>query len=173
MTHTYAILEVSESTYREVAELLKSKGYGHCLKTTGTGRPVIDMHGIALAVSSAPPPEPSYTIDWREGTSDHPAHGGSAPYDCEANLGVVQRVLLDGADVSNLRICRLRTGRDGFIEMHAAKGGRLMTSADNGGDFVSVVAKHGHVVYEYNPPPTADDADEPVTTNQPPLNPRA
>lgn len=44
MTHTYAILEVSPAAYEEIAEKLRSAGYGHVFAGDGT----IDMHGIGL-----------------------------------------------------------------------------------------------------------------------------
>lgn len=43
MTHTYALLEVSLSTYNEVKQKLIEAGYEDALTDDG-----IDMHGIAL-----------------------------------------------------------------------------------------------------------------------------
>lgn len=50
MTHTYALLTVSGSTYREVRRLLLDAGYSHAIHVDGDPREpeVIDMHGIAL-----------------------------------------------------------------------------------------------------------------------------
>jgi hypothetical protein len=50
-TYTYAILEVSEACYREIADRLRMAGYESCFEKDGN-KIVIDMHGIALA--SAP-----------------------------------------------------------------------------------------------------------------------
>lgn len=52
MTHTYALLEVSESTYKEISEKLKAAGYSHAFHTEEgkNGEPAIDMHGIALTI---------------------------------------------------------------------------------------------------------------------------
>jgi hypothetical protein len=44
-THVYAILEVSEMTYAEIAGKLRIAGYGRAFNPDG----VIDMHGLALA----------------------------------------------------------------------------------------------------------------------------
>ena len=46
-THTYAVLDVSEATYREVREKLGAAGYEHAFD-----RGIIDMHGIALRAES-------------------------------------------------------------------------------------------------------------------------
>lgn len=43
MTHTYAILDVSQDAYDEIKKLLDIAGYQHAFD-----RNVIDMHGIAL-----------------------------------------------------------------------------------------------------------------------------
>lgn len=45
-THTYAVLEVSNIAYNEIAEKLVAAGYQHAFGTDGT----IDMHGIGIAV---------------------------------------------------------------------------------------------------------------------------
>lgn len=46
--YTYAILDVSPATYREIREKLDAAGYQHAFHRDG-GREVIDMHGIALS----------------------------------------------------------------------------------------------------------------------------
>ncbi len=43
MSHTYAILKVSEASYNEIKEKLEKAGYEHAIEEG-----VIDMHGIAL-----------------------------------------------------------------------------------------------------------------------------
>lgn len=43
MTHTYALLEVDASTYRDVHVRLLAADYGHAIRDGE-----IDMHGIAL-----------------------------------------------------------------------------------------------------------------------------
>ena len=43
MTHTYAILEVSAPTFREIKGRLEASGYAHAFHDD-----VIDLHGIAL-----------------------------------------------------------------------------------------------------------------------------
>lgn len=45
-THSYAVLEVSNLTYNEIAEKLVTAGYQHAFGPDGE----IDMHGIAIAV---------------------------------------------------------------------------------------------------------------------------
>lgn len=44
MTHTYAILEISQVAYDEIAAKLREAGYHHAFNADGE----IDMHGIAL-----------------------------------------------------------------------------------------------------------------------------
>lgn len=46
-THTYAILEISETAFKEIAGKLEEAGYSHAFD--GDGKEcVIDMHGIAV-----------------------------------------------------------------------------------------------------------------------------
>lgn len=45
MTYTYAILEVSEATFEEIAKKLKEAEYDDSFQEGGK---IIDMHGIAL-----------------------------------------------------------------------------------------------------------------------------
>lgn len=47
MTHTYAVMEVSSETYREIRNALIKAKYGHAIDQTNDGE-VLDMHGIAL-----------------------------------------------------------------------------------------------------------------------------
>jgi hypothetical protein len=54
-THTYAVLEVSQATYDEIAGKLAEAGYDHAFHVDD-GRVLVDMHGIALA---AEPPKPA------------------------------------------------------------------------------------------------------------------
>lgn len=48
--HTYAMLEVSESTYDEIKQKLEAAGYHHALiqNDEAPALPHLDMHGIAL-----------------------------------------------------------------------------------------------------------------------------
>lgn len=48
-THTYAVMDVSQSTYAEVHRKLLEAGYEHAVMDTGE----LDMHGIALGVENA------------------------------------------------------------------------------------------------------------------------
>lgn len=48
-THTYAILEVSETAYEEIKAKLEAAGYQHAFHEDREHGVVIDMHGIALA----------------------------------------------------------------------------------------------------------------------------
>lgn len=50
VTHTYAILEVSPSTYKEIKEALEKGGYGEQFHTQSGYGLVIDMHGIAIGL---------------------------------------------------------------------------------------------------------------------------
>lgn len=46
-THTYVILELSDSAYEEIAKKLEEAGYSHAFDGEGE-KCVIDMHGIAV-----------------------------------------------------------------------------------------------------------------------------
>lgn len=66
-THTLAILEISKSTYEEIAEKLKAAGYDHAF-LHGRDTVGIDMTGIMLqfvkddALRAAPPPKDSHRL---------------------------------------------------------------------------------------------------------------
>ena len=47
-THTYAVLDISPSAFREIWSKLNAAGYQHAFHEDD-GRMVIDMHGIAVA----------------------------------------------------------------------------------------------------------------------------
>ncbi len=47
-THTYAVLDISPSAFREISSKLDAAGYQHAFHEED-GRTVIDMHGIAVA----------------------------------------------------------------------------------------------------------------------------
>jgi hypothetical protein len=49
-TYTYAVLEVSEQAYQEIAKLLREAGY-HGSFQKDDGQECIDMNGIALKSS--------------------------------------------------------------------------------------------------------------------------
>lgn len=75
MTHTYTILEVSETTYSEIMQALKAAGYEdsfHDDKDYGT---VIDMGGLALALSQKEIKMSSI----RYGSMDHPVETIAEP----------------------------------------------------------------------------------------------
>ena len=46
MSYSYALLGVTEATYREILAKLEEAGYGHAINDAGE----IDMHGIALII---------------------------------------------------------------------------------------------------------------------------
>lgn len=52
MTHTYAVLEVSQRTYNEIKEKFEEAGYQQAFHDDGPFDPtkpsLIDMHGVAL-----------------------------------------------------------------------------------------------------------------------------
>lgn len=48
-THTFALLEVSKEIYDEIYSRLEQASYDHAFLNQD-GRPVIDMHGIGLAI---------------------------------------------------------------------------------------------------------------------------
>lgn len=58
MTHTYAVLEISESAHREIREKLEEAGYEHVFHDD-----LIDMHGIALGAAEEPGENPVERID--------------------------------------------------------------------------------------------------------------
>lgn len=47
-THTYSILQVSQSTYNEIRDKLKTAAYDHAFHEDG----IIDMHGIAIQLDT-------------------------------------------------------------------------------------------------------------------------
>jgi hypothetical protein len=50
-SHTFAILELSEAAYNEIRLKLHRAGYEHAFIQQDS-RPVIDMHGIAVALEN-------------------------------------------------------------------------------------------------------------------------
>jgi hypothetical protein len=48
MGHTYAILDVSAETFREIQLKLEAAGYQHAFTEDLDGQLVIDLHGVAL-----------------------------------------------------------------------------------------------------------------------------
>ena len=59
MPYTYAILEVSQSTYDEIAGKLRNAGQDQAFfhqDDSSLNGIVIDMHGIALALADEPTP---------------------------------------------------------------------------------------------------------------------
>lgn len=59
MTYSYAVLEVSAETYKEIADKLRAAGYDVFRDNSKYPDPVIDMHGVALALGLKLPPCPS------------------------------------------------------------------------------------------------------------------
>lgn len=59
-THTFAVLEVSRSTFEEIKKKLNDAGYDHAMIGGGKGgRLTIDMHGIGLECKdNEPKPTP-------------------------------------------------------------------------------------------------------------------
>ena len=55
-THTFALMEVSPSTFEEVREKLAAAGYDHALISEG-GKLHLDMQGVAFVLQDAPPVE--------------------------------------------------------------------------------------------------------------------
>jgi len=53
-TYTYAVLEVSDAAYQEIAKKLRDAGYHGSFQKDG-GKECIDMHGIALKSSKVEP----------------------------------------------------------------------------------------------------------------------
>ena len=48
VTHTYAVLEVSQAAYDEIAAKLREVGYDHVFHEERGDGVVIDMHGVGL-----------------------------------------------------------------------------------------------------------------------------
>ena len=53
VTHTYAIMEVSASTYQEIRKILEEAGYQLAFEDDG----VIDLHGLALKKNETEEPD--------------------------------------------------------------------------------------------------------------------
>jgi hypothetical protein len=69
MSYTYAVLEVSPETYREIRKKLDDAGYAHAFhhdRTSKDGQELIDMHGIALKEEETPRP---VTAELRSGNT--------------------------------------------------------------------------------------------------------
>ncbi len=56
MTHTYVVLQVSPEAYTEIQNSLERAGYGHAFVDDIARGPLIDMHGIALALDASKSP---------------------------------------------------------------------------------------------------------------------
>lgn len=52
MTFTYALLEVSDSTFDEIHEKLVNGGYHEIIENFGNGKCTIDLNGLALVKAS-------------------------------------------------------------------------------------------------------------------------
>lgn len=48
MSRTYAVLDVSARTFREIQNKLASAGYVHAFKEDDDGSLIIDLHGVAI-----------------------------------------------------------------------------------------------------------------------------
>lgn len=79
-THTFAVLEISQAAFDEIARLLRDAGYD-CFATDNE-RTVIDMHGIGLGVKKEATPI--------EGYDDNPFAVSSEAY----MLGLYERLSL-------------------------------------------------------------------------------
>jgi hypothetical protein len=59
-TYTYAVLEISQAAYDDIAAKLKAAGYDHAFHENDQHGTVIDMHGIA--VSAKPLAIPAFRL---------------------------------------------------------------------------------------------------------------
>jgi hypothetical protein len=66
VTHTYATLQVSRSTFDEIAAKLSDAGYEPAFDVDASNEPVIDMHGIGLVASTA---SPANTFELKDGAT--------------------------------------------------------------------------------------------------------
>jgi hypothetical protein len=57
VTYTYVIMHLSPAAYEEIAEKMRTAGYGHVFHES-RGETVIDMHGIAVAAGPDEKPRP-------------------------------------------------------------------------------------------------------------------
>ena len=62
MTYTYAVLEVTAATFREIQDKLVAAGYQHTFKEDRNGQLVIDTHGVALRDEDGDAGPPEYVI---------------------------------------------------------------------------------------------------------------
>lgn len=78
-THTYAILELSQSAYDEIKKKLDDAGYDHAFHHDADHGTVLDMHGIAVALEKPKPVD-----DWTK-RAGYPAwanrHGRQCGWD--------------------------------------------------------------------------------------------
>jgi len=93
MTYTYAILEVSESTYQEIRKLLDEAGYQQAFHEHEDGE-VVDMRGIALKARA----EPVVSLVPQD-------HGPGPAPDCEECDGSGVDFVEDGVKVHPCPVC--------------------------------------------------------------------
>lgn len=60
MTYTYAIMEISQSAYDEIATKMRDADYGHAFGADGE----IDMHGIAVMPIQVEQPVAPSNLRW-------------------------------------------------------------------------------------------------------------
>ena len=48
MSYTYAILDVTAGTFREIQTKLEAAGYQHAFHEDAAGQLVIDLHGVTI-----------------------------------------------------------------------------------------------------------------------------
>lgn len=65
-THTFAIMEVSQSTYDEIRAKLLEADYDHAVWEEGDDGTLLNMSGIALAVTQEPPVLVPPSAPWSE-----------------------------------------------------------------------------------------------------------
>lgn len=94
-------------------------------------------------VAESGPIDPTYTYDWNADPqyTDDPAFRKGLLYGGRE----VHRVLVDGEDVTDLAITKIRTGKDGYVEYFATNSaGQFIEQPP--GEFLKVY-RHGHVQY--------------------------
>jgi hypothetical protein len=108
-TYTYAVLDVSPATFREIHAKLKAAGYGHAIMEED-GKALIDMHGIALGC----PGQPLSTF---EGPFNITVNGKKHAVR-ETTLDYRGVALLDDKDPERIYSCMWRsrlTGQSGIL----------------------------------------------------------
>ena len=64
MARTYAVLEVTSTTFLEIQQKLEAAGYHHAFREDTDGQLIIDLHGLALRDKDGDEGPPTISPPW-------------------------------------------------------------------------------------------------------------